>query len=290
MLQLAPDVAEAAGADRERLAALGEALRLPRLVRALETLGRAMVEMRDTPDPTVVLEIALVRVTRPELDPSPAAMLERLERLERAGPRAASPVADTAAPARTRPPLGELRPAPRAREDAAPAPRVTAPARPAPTAPRTAPAAAPTAPNATSPSLDRDALTVAWGDVILPKLTGRVRALFQSGRFTSVDGATCTFAVDKEALDQYEYKRADVEAALAAHFGTPVRLRLEVDDAARPTPTRATAPSHSVPDPTTAPIESIDLTELDGGPVHATESVAAARVLDAFPGATEVSS
>jgi hypothetical protein len=134
---------------------------------------------------------------------------------------------------------------------------------------------------------DRDALTVAWGDVILPKLTPMARALFQAGRFTAVEGTTCTFAVDSEApLDQYQRKRADVEAALAAHFAAPVSLRLVVDDAARPAPRTKSAPS--VPDPATAPIDEIDLDELDGGPVRATESVAAARVLDAFPGATEV--
>src|ERR1019366_3353281 len=128
---------------------------------------------------------------------------------------------------------------------------------------------------------------VAWGDVILPGLTPMARALFASGRFTTVEGSTCTFAIDTDApLDQYERKRADVEAALAAHFASPVRLRLVVDDAARPAPRAKAAPS--APDPASAPIEEIDLDELEGGPVTATESVAAARVLDAFPGATEV--
>jgi DNA polymerase-3 subunit gamma/tau len=291
LLQLAPAVAEVAGADRERLAALGESLGLARTVRALETLGRSMVEMRDAPDPTVVVEIALVRVTKPELDPSPAALLERLERLERdvkpAG--AARPASDTPPQGRSRAPLGELRPPTRAREasprGASPAPPATAPepatsgeAAPVRDAPPQVRAAA---------GFDRDALTVAWGDVILPKLTPMARALFQAGRFTAVEGTTCTFAVDSEApLDQYQRKRADVEAALAAHFAAPVSLRLVVDDAARPAPRTKSAPS--VPDPATAPIDEIDLDELDGGPVRATESVAAARVLDAFPGATEV--
>jgi len=299
LLQLAPDVAETAGADRARLAALGESLGLARAVRALETLGRSMVEMRDAPDPTVVLEIALVRVTRPELDPSPAALLERLERIERgvAEGGAPRPGTEVASPGRTRPPLGELRPSNLARGEArargaAGAPGApTAPdlGRPAPGAADEAgpaPATAPEAPRAAA-AFDRDTLTVAWGDVILPALTPRVRALFQAGRFTSVEGTTCTFAVEHEAIDQYQRKRADVEAALAAHFATTVSLRVVVDDAARPA--ARTKPAASVPDPASEPPDVIDLDDLDGGPVHATESVAAARVLDAFPGATEVS-
>jgi hypothetical protein len=123
--------------------------------------------------------------------------------------------------------------------------------------------------------------------VILPKLTPMARALFQSGRFTSVEGTRCTFAIESDApIDQYERKRADVEAALAAHFATPVSLRLVVDDEARSAPRTKTVAD--APDPASVAIEAIDFDELDGGPVHATESVAAARVLDAFPGATEV--
>ena len=125
LLQLAPDVAESSGADRERLAALGEALGLARTVRGLESLGRAMVEMRDAPDPTVVLEIALVRLARPELDPSPAALVERLERLERQGVAAPAPAAPAAASS-SRPRLGDLRATRREPRDEAP----TAAARP----------------------------------------------------------------------------------------------------------------------------------------------------------------
>jgi DNA polymerase-3 subunit gamma/tau len=60
-------------------------------VRALDALGEALVTMRDAPDARIVLEVALVRVTRPETDPSPGALLERIERLERAAGDAAAP-------------------------------------------------------------------------------------------------------------------------------------------------------------------------------------------------------
>ena len=54
-----------------------------RTVRAMEVLGTAMVAMRDALDPRITLEVALVRLTHPEADDDPAALLERIERLER---------------------------------------------------------------------------------------------------------------------------------------------------------------------------------------------------------------
>jgi DNA polymerase-3 subunit gamma/tau len=71
-----------------------------RCVRALEMIGAAIVDMREALDARTTFEVALVRLTHPEVDDSPAAMLERIERLERrlqevsaggASPAAASP-------------------------------------------------------------------------------------------------------------------------------------------------------------------------------------------------------
>ncbi len=84
LLTLAPNLSEATGADRARLEETGNSLGLAKVVRGMELLGRAQVEMRDAPDARVVLEIALVRLVRPELDETPEAIIERVARLERA--------------------------------------------------------------------------------------------------------------------------------------------------------------------------------------------------------------
>src|SRR5439155_6215381 len=83
--------------DEEVDAVETEAHRLGRAatVRAMELLGQALVDMREAPDPRVLLEVALVRLCKPELDSSPDALLERIERLERAlskQPAAVAPV------------------------------------------------------------------------------------------------------------------------------------------------------------------------------------------------------
>lgn len=80
-----------------------------RLARALEVLGDLSMELRDATDPRLRLEIAFTRLCRPSGDEGTAAVLERLEELERAvasGSRAVHvPPAPTAAPvASTSPP------------------------------------------------------------------------------------------------------------------------------------------------------------------------------------------
>jgi DNA polymerase III subunit gamma/tau len=57
-------------------------LGLPLSVRAIELLGKTLVEMKDAPDPRITLEVAILRLTNPVLDESYGALAERLRRLE----------------------------------------------------------------------------------------------------------------------------------------------------------------------------------------------------------------
>ena len=86
----------------------------PAAVRAIEVLGEALVDMRDSADPRITLEVALVRLARPDADASPGALLERLERLERRlegspAPAAAAPVPDPRASGPATRPAGSAR-------------------------------------------------------------------------------------------------------------------------------------------------------------------------------------
>ena len=77
----------------------------------------------------------------------------------------------------------------------------------------------------------------SWGDGLLASLPNRARARFRVGRFTEVDGATAVFALPNETHRSYcEEVRPEVEAALAARFGTAVPIRLVVDDEAADEP------------------------------------------------------
>ena len=72
--------------EQARLRALGTQLGNSLLVRALETLGHAVADMRgtDATDPRLTLEIALVRIARRDTTPPIHALVDRIERLEQA--------------------------------------------------------------------------------------------------------------------------------------------------------------------------------------------------------------
>jgi DNA polymerase-3 subunit gamma/tau len=75
---LAPQLCAVSGPERSAFEELASQMGLPRIVRSMELLGSAMIDMRDAPDSQVVLEIALVRAVRPDLDQGTAELAERL--------------------------------------------------------------------------------------------------------------------------------------------------------------------------------------------------------------------
>ncbi len=103
LAMVAPELMAVSGNERSTLSARTERVGLAALVRAMEVLGRAQVDMRDAPDPRVSLEVALVRLAHPEADDSPEALLSRIERLEAAG-RAGGAATPAVPPAPAAPP------------------------------------------------------------------------------------------------------------------------------------------------------------------------------------------
>jgi hypothetical protein len=157
--------------------------------------------------------------------------------------------------------------------------------------------------------VDRDSLTEAWGDGILHSLPARAKARYASGRFVAVDEQGAHFALPNAAhRDQCAEQQPLVEAALAAHFGTPVKLMLVIDEAAPPperTNTPATAGSDAAaeaaprqsgrrraaapPPEADEVVEDVDPAEFakEADPEEQA-SAAEARLMQAFPGASEV--
>lgn len=299
-------------ADLVKADALGKELGPAGLTRALEVLGDALVELAKKPDPRIVLEVALVRLCRPDADRSLDAVLERLERLERGVPSgepapAAASFATAAAPVPAAPGPRPSGPAAEAREELA-----RASARPArapvkkataatPTAPPSAPIPAPTPapssvvaeaptpvvaqdPPAADPppaggggAVDVASLTAAWGSV-LDGLKGATKGIFREGQITEVDDGTAVLLLPKGPPSELlEQRRPEVEAALAAHFGRPVGLRLVVGGSEGPA-----APGTPAVAVTAEDDEAHDVHELEDAPA-AGNSVQ--RLAEAFPGA-----
>ncbi|HEU4526839.1 MAG TPA: DNA polymerase III subunit gamma/tau, partial [Actinomycetota bacterium] len=77
------DLIDATESEIERLSAQAAKLSEAELARIISLLLDAQADMRWTTSPRLSLELALVRATMPETDSNPAALISRLERLER---------------------------------------------------------------------------------------------------------------------------------------------------------------------------------------------------------------
>jgi len=316
---LAPELSAVSEPSLERFAALAETMGLPRVVRSMELLGHALVDMREAPDAQVVLEIAVVRAVRPDLDSGMEALSERVSVLERslsgaaAFPRPGAPPERPASSSRgqgsapppppaaerpagevgRRPSIGAVRRSQQAAAASSAAGSAAADVAGDTPAPEAVPAPTAGAEVAPSGSVDRDSLTEAWGDGILRSLPARAKALYSAGRFVSVDAQGAHFALPNAAHRERCAELAPtVEAALAAHFGTPVTLVLDVDAAAPPTtPGEGAAAPRAGGPGDVADVEEVDPADFaddahDAASDHA--SAAEARLLQAFPGASEV--
>jgi DNA polymerase-3 subunit gamma/tau len=77
------DLQRLADNERERVGAQASVMGPSGATRALEVLGEAFVGIQDAPDPRITLEVALVRLTRPDAELSLSALADRIARLER---------------------------------------------------------------------------------------------------------------------------------------------------------------------------------------------------------------
>jgi len=292
-------------ADRERAERFAEEAPPAVITHALEALGTALVDMRRSPDPRVDLEVALVRLTGPEVSGSGGSgsldeLTRRVEALEAALASASASASDRsvvrgpAAPPPPPPPPLSRRSGPaaegRARlTPATPSPPMATEAAPAeppasPTESDALPVAA--APPAAVPS--RDELVMAWGDDLMDRLSRKARARFSAARFIDVQDGTAVMALPNEPhLRRCEDLRGELENVLAARFGGSLPVRLVVDDGSpAPTQTPAAKPRPIAVDESMVADESIDLDDLVDADVA--EGSAVDRLTQAFPGAALV--
>jgi len=229
--------------EQRRLDELGQTLGNTTLVRVLETLGQAVVDMRgtDAADPRLVLEIALVRLTRREVGPPIQTVMERIEKLEqtvagqrdsRAGGSSSQPPSASAprAPGVT---VGALR---KRRPEAAAAPpdepadaRAADAFEPSPAAGSGDTASPEPARDAGTTSVDVDQVILAWANV-LPELPVATRSAVQEAQPLSVEGDVVTFGVSPRLIEaaRPRFRReADViRKALSRHVGASLRFNL----------------------------------------------------------------
>ncbi|HBV25495.1 MAG TPA: DNA polymerase III subunit gamma/tau [Acidimicrobiaceae bacterium] len=250
-------------------------------VRALELLGQALIDMRQAPDPRLVLDLALVRLFANELS------------TQATSPQGGKTPEGNQEPNRT---SNKEAPAARAREalagteasnssDETSSVAAPPPPPPAPAPPPPAPAPAELSRESTL-SVDPTAKPVVqdlslahvsevWQEKVLPGISAKARARFQAAKVKDVPNGRVQLelpnATHKERCEQL---KGDIEKALSSHLGGDVSVELlSVDE----------SQSAKVDAPETRIEEVVDPSEFEGGIDTGPTSVE--RVLEAFPGA-----
>jgi len=284
LLLVAPEVSDLYAGDRERLAAWGQQFGLPKTVRIIEALGKTVREMHSAPDPTVVLEVTVARLTHPELDNDVAALLERVAKLEKQVAQGGS--AAPAAPAPRTP--TPSRPIAGLQRTGTPVPQPT-PATPAPVESVVASASEePVAVTATSVSPDLSSLTLSEvvtriESIVMPTLMRSAQALLRTSEWRSFEGGVLTIALTGPGLRSAAERIEDgFRAALDVEFGTRIQLAWTFDGVAPVDPAAPAASKVRI-----AEEAEVSYEEIDDSPVL-TNDFQAHILKEAFPNAEEV--
>jgi DNA polymerase-3 subunit gamma/tau len=227
---------EAPEDEQRRLDELGSALGNTTLVRVLETLGQAVVDMRgtDAADPRLVLEIALVRLTRREVGPPIQTVMERIEKLEQTVAEQRDKDGSTRPPPSTPRAPGVTVGALRKRRPESPSPPeadadTDAPAEAPTPAPSAAKEPSETEAESVAASVDVDDVILAWASV-LPELPVATRSAVQEAQPLSVEGDVVTFGVSPRLIEaakpRFRRDANTIRDALSQHVGRTLRFNL----------------------------------------------------------------
>ncbi|MFM8416349.1 MAG: ATP-binding protein, partial [Actinomycetota bacterium] len=181
------------------------------VVRAIEVLGEALLDIRRAPDPRLVLEVTLVRLASSAVANDAASLLARVEKLESGSgqPR------DTTGPI-PRPRLTDMTPtsAKSSRPQSVAKPTIA-----------TSPVATVTPVVTTGPV---DDIVAAWPGIVRT-LKATVRALYSAVEVVGLEGDTLVVAAPS---DMHKKKctelQAPVRAALATAAGRPIAVEIRV--------------------------------------------------------------
>ena len=251
LVQLSSDRVATLSEQSQRLGAAG-------LVRGIEQLGAALTEMRHAPDPRVLLDVAIVKLTSDSAagGDSGAAigvLTARIAKLEqqlagalntatRPAANQATPTADepetptvdaprdeatgrAALGGRVQRPQSAAKTVPAASKDRVErAPAAGAARQPEPSP---SPASATFEPAAAATSEGAAMNQSMWDDTIKPGLRGMARAVFSPATYVSNTDTVLTLSLPNPVhRDKCEQHRAAVEQALTAAVGGPVSLEL----------------------------------------------------------------
>jgi len=242
-------------------------------VRALELLGQALVDMRQAPDPRLVLDLAMVRLFAGAAEPQAPQKPKR----------SASPTQDTGSgpAAQARAALASVQSS--EESEVLPGDSGKAPVPPPPPSNDTKVADSPdpvtpvtqTA-DTTVKGLSITRVAEIWEQQALPALSARARARFQAAKIISVSEEQVQFELPNEThRERCEQMKEDIEAVLRKTLEIQVAVKLTAADEGKPQADNKpkVVVEEEIVDPAEFEVSA------DGGPSSVD------RLLDAFPGA-----
>jgi len=274
LTQMAPELVQVQQHRAEVLADQSRRLGTARIVKIIETLGTALLEMRGAPDQRVILEVALVRLVHRQLDTGLDGLLARVEKLERdLAERGAAPAPVNPSTGRAvlggriaRDPSGStIRPDTSERSDTTGG------------SPRPEPAVASETPSSAPASTGGSAQAVVdgWADLV-GSFAGMRRAVAQMAKPMLRDDAVILVVDNEHAAKRVREYIDDITTAVHKAAGVRCAVEVEVADE-KPAPKRKKAS-----DPLDEHEMSID--DIKKLPT-ATAKSAEEELLDAFPDA-----
>ncbi len=243
----------------DRMSSQASRLGRAALTRAGDVMAQALVDMRGTTSPRLVLELACARVLLPGAESDIGALLARLDRLERRLSVTGAPPAEAVAPSPSPAPAAVDVPAPQAAPAPEPAPRPEVTPEPA----------------AMAGQLDLPALRRIWPDLLdaVNVSSKTANALLRNAKPTAVDPKSITVAFTTSQLAKMFADKSDfLRDALRNVIGLDVAVAVVVGGDGDPEPEPAAEPVRDV---------EIDVTDAaDDDPLKLLQQNLGAQVVD----------
>jgi DNA polymerase-3 subunit gamma/tau len=282
---LAPELVQLPAARVTEIAQRARSLGNRTVVRVMEVLGQTLIEMRHAPDARLLLEVAMVRLSSPDMDDSSAALTSRIAALEErvaqlmaGGINSLPPAPVDASTGRAK--LGGRANGPRDTTSPTPAPaKPSAPGADAPPAPPAADVPAPLSPPADQPTNDP---AHVWPQIV-DSLKPLAKAIFRPATIDSVvDNVVTVRLPHNTPLDKGQQQSAVLTEALRKMCGAKYSVVIVKDDTnavERPVENKPVTIADEVAADEFKPIDPDDILPDE---VHEDQSIETLR--DFFPG------
>jgi DNA polymerase-3 subunit gamma/tau len=287
---LAPELVQLPAARVTEIAQRARSLGNRTVVRVMEVLGETLVEMRHAPDARLLLEVAMVRLSSPDMDDSTAALTSRVAALEERVAQLMAGGINTLPPAPVDASTGRAKLGGRAtgqRDTTSPTAAPATPAAaaadvPAADAPAASPAAevpAPAAPSADQPANDP---AHVWPQIV-DSLKPLAKAIFRPATVDSVANNVVTVRLPHNTpLDKGQQHSAVLTEVLRKMCGAKYSVVIVKDDTnavERPAENKPATIAEEVAADEFKPIDPDDILPDE---VHEDQSIETLR--DFFPG------